>query len=72
MSISVNIDVDVDISDIDTEDLKDELERRGEFVSFDTGGVDVERIRHLMLCGLEDQAKTEAWDMITKTLRATA
>lgn len=28
MSISVNIDVDVDISDIDTKDLKDELERR--------------------------------------------
>lgn len=72
MSISVNIDVDVDISDIDTEDLKDELERRGDFVPFNDGGVDVERIRHLMLCGLEDQAKKEAWDMITKTLRATA
>ena len=72
MSITVNVDVDIDMSDIDTDDLVEELELRGKSMPVALGGVDIERIRHLMLCGLEDQAKTEAWDMITKTLRATA
>jgi hypothetical protein len=32
-TISVNVDVDVDISDIDTEDLQNELESRGEITN---------------------------------------
>ena len=72
MSITVNVDVDVDLSDIDTEELIDELESRGETRPIDLAGVDIERIRHLMMCGLVDQAKSEAWQMIEKTLRATA
>lgn len=72
MSITVNIDVDVDISDIDTEDLVEELEMRNQALPLNLGGVDIDRIRHLMLCGLVEEAKKEAWQMIEKTLRATA
>jgi hypothetical protein len=72
MSIRVNIDVDVDLSDISTEDLSEELEMRGDYRPVDTAGVDIERIQHLMLCGLVEDAKKEAWQMIEKTLRATA
>jgi hypothetical protein len=72
MSITVNIDVDVDISDIDTEDLVEELEMRNQALPLNLGGVDIDRIRHLMLCGLVEEAKMEAWQMIEKTLRATA
>jgi hypothetical protein len=72
MSITVNIDVDVDISDIDTDDLVEELEMRNQALPLNLGGVDIDRIRHLMLCGLVEEAKKEAWQMIEKTLRATA
>jgi hypothetical protein len=72
MSITVTVDVDVDISDIDTGDLMDELERRNETMPINLAGVDIDRIRHLMLCGLVEEAKKEAWQMIEKTLRATA
>ena len=72
MSITVNIDVDIDMSDIDTEDLVEELEMRNHTMPINLGGVDIYRIRHLMLCGLVEEAKKEAWQMIEKTLRATA
>jgi len=66
----VNVDVDVDLTDFDTEDLVEELQYRGHFVEVE--GVDIERIRHLVMCGMEEQAKLEAWQMIKKGLRATA
>lgn len=72
MSITVNVDVDIDMSDIDTDDLVEELELRGKTMPTELGGVDIDRIRHLMLCGLVEEAKKEAWQMIEKTLRATA
>jgi Na+-transporting NADH:ubiquinone oxidoreductase subunit NqrA len=72
MSITVNVDVDIDLSDIETEDLVEELEMRNHTMPINLGGVDIDRIRHLMLCGLVEQAKAEAWQMIEKTLRATA
>lgn len=64
MSIRVNIDVDVDLSDIETADIVDEVESRGDYLPVDTAGVDIERIRHIMLCGLVEEAKKEAWQMI--------
>ena len=72
MSITVNVDVDIDMSDIDTDDLVEELEMRNQALPLNLGGVDIDRILHLMLCGLVEEAKKEAWQMIEKTLRATA
>lgn len=42
----VNIDVDVDLDDFDTDELIDELERRGH--DYNTRGVDADRARDLL------------------------
>jgi len=70
MTVTVTVDVDVDMSDFDTEDLIEELQSRGEDTT--PHNIDIERIRHLLMCGMIDEAKDEAWQMIQKTLRATA
>lgn len=64
---TVTVDVDVDLEDFDTDDLIAELESRGEEISLPNGFC-MPRIEHLVACGLIDQAKKEAWEMIEKVL----
>jgi hypothetical protein len=44
--ITVTADVEVDLSDIDTDDLIDELETRGR--DYNTNGVDADEMRNLL------------------------
>jgi hypothetical protein len=44
--INVTADVEVDLSDIDTDDLIDELETRGR--DYNTNGVDADEMRNLL------------------------
>ena len=44
--INVTVDVEVDMSDIDTDDLIDELETRGR--DYNTNGVDADEMRNLL------------------------
>lgn len=44
--VTVTADVEVDLSDIDTDDLIDELETRGR--DYNTNGVDADEMRNLL------------------------
>lgn len=44
--ITVTADVEVDLSDVDTDDLIDELETRGR--DYNTNGVDADEMRNLL------------------------
>ncbi len=73
-TISVNVDVDVDLSEIDTEDLREELESRGvelgvaDGVSFVADRIQLQRIRGWIYAGKYEAACREMGDLIRDAL----
>jgi hypothetical protein len=65
----ITVDVEVNLSDFCTEDLIEELECRGQEQQI-LSCFDLIRIEHLVTCGMLDQAKIEAWQMIEKALES--
>ena len=73
-TISVNVDVDVDLQDIDTDDLKEELESRGvdvgvaDGVTFTADRTQLQRIRGWIYAGKYEPACREMGDLIRDAL----
>lgn len=64
----ITVEAHVDLDDFDTEDLIEELERRGGQPVTGTG-IDLHRIAHLLTCGQVEQAKQEGWAMLLEAAR---
>ena len=73
-TITVNVDVDVDLSQIDTDDLREELESRGvdvgvaDGVTFTADRTQLQRIRGWIYAGKYEAACREMGDLIRDAL----
>ena len=66
-----SVSVDIDLDEFDEDDLVQELESRGYRVSKTNGTEalgDLERVKHLALCGLIADARNEALELVGKAI----
>lgn len=73
VTTTVTVDADVDLTDIDDDALIDELENRGYAVVTKEGNsvlpsIDLERIEHLIICGLMDEARAALIELASRAI----